>query len=77
MMFLFHIALALELIALVIGSVFLLHVKTKGEWKNKWTLFVGYFVVALAAISILCSIYSSFKYKTWMHKYKMEMMSKK
>lgn len=77
MMFLFHIALGVGLIALILGTIFLMHIKMKSEWRNAWTLFVAYLVVILAALSIICTIYTGLKYKTWNHKYMMEMMQKK
>jgi uncharacterized membrane protein YfcA len=77
MMFLLHIAIGVELIALTLGTIFLMHVKMKTDWRNGWTLFVGYLVVILAALSLICTLYSSLKYRTWNHKYMMEMMQKK
>ena len=56
MMFHFHQALSLGLIALLLGVTFLLFLKLNPNLKNRWTLFVGYLVVILAGLSILCSV---------------------
>jgi hypothetical protein len=57
MMLMIHSSLALGLIALVFGASFLLYVKSHEKAKNGWTLFVGYFVIIVSFISILCTLY--------------------
>ncbi len=73
-MFLFHVAIGIGVIALILAVSFLMHIKKKADWRNGWTIFAGYVVVIIAALSLICSIYNGFKYKVWNHKYMMEMM---
>lgn len=57
MMLMIHTSLSLGLIALIMGATFLLYVKSHDKFKNAWTLFVGYFVVIISALSVLCTLY--------------------
>lgn len=61
-MFLFHIGFSLELIALIAGSaLYIWGIRNKGEGTS-FARIIGFLVVILAIISIVCSSYFNMKF---------------
>lgn len=55
--------LSLGLIALVIGVSLLILIKNQTKVKERWMIFVAWFVIVMAAISIIFSAYHTIKYR--------------
>lgn len=62
MVFKFHTAFALGLIALVAGTYLIAKVHSEGTCCNKFAKVVGWFVVVTAFLGLICSTYYSFSY---------------
>lgn len=57
MMFRFHSAISLELIALASGVALLIFIKNQTKIKNAWPIFAAWVVIILSALSIICSAF--------------------
>lgn len=62
-MFMFHVALSLELLALLWASILTFFLKAYYKSKARYISFVGYFVIVLSLLSIICTI--SYGVRSW------------
>lgn len=75
MIFNFYNALALELLALVAGTFLVIWVSQEGvKCCKKFGRFVGYLVMVVAVLSMICTVYHGFKPKK---KYSLERSHRK
>lgn len=61
-MFMFHVALSLELLALIFGAALLAFIMMNDKVKKCWLRFIGYFVVIISLLSIICTITTAIKF---------------
>ncbi len=60
----FHAMFSWELIALVAAFALLVYIRTQEKMKKGWLTFISWIIIILAALSLVCSIYFSVKYRS-------------